>query len=73
MVAWGPLKNSHPVRGIGFVVPLRDPSGRLCRGYVSHQVVRTLACDYHGGGAEPPSFPAPVDVVAGLCHVDQRL
>ena len=31
MVAWGPLKNSHPARGIGFVVPLRDSSGRLCR------------------------------------------
>jgi len=70
LVAWGPMKMAAAPRGIGFAVPLRDSRGQLCRGYISHRVVRTLACDYHGGAGEPPGLPERLDVVQGLCQVD---
>ncbi len=66
MAAWGPLK-ARPSLGIGFSVPLRDSTGKVCRGYVSHTVVRPLACDHYGG--KQSAFPEPLDVTPGPCHV----
>ena len=61
--AWGPLKGI-PSNGIGYSVPLVDPNGNRCRGYVSRTVVRQMKC-------RPPTafepFPEPLDVRPGPC------
>lgn len=40
--AFGPLKHEPFSAGVGYVVPLVDPAGRQCRGYVSHTVIAHL-------------------------------
>jgi hypothetical protein len=37
--AFGPVKHEPFEAGVGYVVPLVDPEGRRCRGYVSHTVI----------------------------------
>lgn len=40
--AEGPLKNGEFSAGLGWAVPVRDLSGKECRAYLSHTVVRVI-------------------------------
>lgn len=64
--AFGPVKGI-PSNGIGWVVPLRDDSGRTCRGYVSATVAEPVECDR----VTTPlvAFPDALDVTPGPCAV----
>ena len=64
VAAFGPVK-AIPSQGIGWIVPLYDPEGATCRGYVSATVAEPIACDV----LDDPivSFPDPFDGSAGAC------
>ena len=59
MPAWGPTKN-NPSCGVGYVIPIVDSNGDMCRGYVSLTVISEIQENYFNNGEYFHGFPEPL-------------
>ncbi|MCA9709272.1 MAG: hypothetical protein KDK70_25735 [Myxococcales bacterium] len=69
---FGPVKHAPFSAGVGYVVPLVDPSGVHCRGYVSATVLEHVAAHASTGGADRPSLPDGRGAWTGPCLVTEE-
>ncbi len=69
---FGPLKHEAFSAGIGYAVPLVDPEGANCRGYVSATVVERVESHPDTSYQRALPLPDPRDAWSGPCDPEGR-